>query len=709
MDIQTKHITNTFFEYAETYLKNQWSVIPVWGTSQPEQFKVAAIRWSPFSQYLPTEDLLHHWFVRAQHQGVAIITGRISGIAVLDFDEETVFKTFCQQFPQLTKTYTVKTPRGWHLYFAIPEKCSTQTRKGQGIDWQWERRYVVAPPTQGYSVQNKQTPHILSQEDLTQIHRYLDAAPDKNDNFISPSQKSITTSELTGLYRARARSGNRNNSLFQIVCLARDHAWNRREALATFIPLHIETMLSGETVSQRRREAKATIKSAYSHPPRPIVESALKTLPNTIKEALMQQGLTCVLRVLEGLSQSGYIPGQIINRSELFKVLLPMGIGHHSIKKSITTKIGGKNVLPSPEPPTSTAVARATAQTYNNKCYLLSQSKPSKTSTGGRPGHSYRIPTHTELAELLDVEPGYIADEIPLEALSSAKTTRQAYHRAFIARKPGKYRSGFLAWRVGVSIITKNRYDKEIPDLYKRPTYTEIRLFWDNLKEIPDEDVPGIFLQDNSGKKYPARRDIACRLIGQGRAISLMKQGVNYYWIGISDHSTLEHVAHRRHIPQPIQIEQDNLDREAISAYWQSLYDQTVVQDKSPGNVSQQSYPDSNVQKTPDIQAVVLSKQGITESPELQNHKPYRPFTDDFLEMTATNVQKKINQSGENQTSLKSVRQLICLYGRKPVWSVMKRVEARKNIENPIGLMTVILRSEHRIKMLKDATLKQSS
>ncbi|MGB7340275.1 MAG: bifunctional DNA primase/polymerase, partial [Phototrophicaceae bacterium] len=141
-----------FLAAAQTYLAKNWSVIPVWATAHVEFFKVAAIKWLRYCRQHASSDQIDHWFKFGAFQGVGIITGSISDLAVLDFDCSDKYQLFCQLFPHLTNTYTVKTPNGWHLYFHIPKTCTTRTLQKDGTDWQWEGRYVVAPPTQGYTL-----------------------------------------------------------------------------------------------------------------------------------------------------------------------------------------------------------------------------------------------------------------------------------------------------------------------------------------------------------------------------------------------------------------------------------------------------------------------------------------------------------------------------------------------------------------------------
>ena len=684
-------------EMALRYLDQGYSVIPVHGDNKPSNPKSAAITWKVFQSKHPTTEMIHHWFITERHQGIAIITGRISQLAVLDFDSSELFRDFCQQYPDLSQTYCVRTRRGYHLYYHIPKHINTISRRMEGLDWQFEGRYVVAPPTHTYRPENTLNPRVLTQSDVKHLNSYFESHSCKSEVVASPIIKSSNKpnrQDIGTFYRKHAQPGSRNSSLFQTACFARDYGWTQQAVEQVLSPLHQDNALAHESSQQRQREAQATIQSALSRPPRPIVQAATKTLPNSLKEVLFQHGLTCVVRVLEGLTHAGYSGGDTISRPELFRVLLDAGIGHHSIKRVLAENApDGSPILKkvSPKPPSATDVARATAQTHNNKCYLLSHSKPSKTSKGGRPIHYYQLPTHAELGSMFDVPVSYVTDELPAEVIQSAKTTRQTYHRAFIARRPGQYTSQFLSKRIGISITTKNRYDKAIPDLHKRPSYTEVRILWDSVNEIPDEDVAGHFLQDRTGKRYPAKQGIAYRLLGEGKSLSLMKQGANYYWVGHRFEVQASDLIHRRHSSE-MSVEPW---RERASAYWEQVYAPTGTESTHNStktyqngvlSVSKDQYPSRH-----------LTTLNSATSP----HDPHLPFADAFLESTSQTVQKTINEMDTGEVSLRSVRRLIGLYGRKAVWSVMKRVQARHDVQNPAGLMTVILRSEANTEQLR--------
>ena len=47
---------------------------------------------------------------------VAVICGEVSGITVIDFDNEESYNQICKDFPMLSEFKCVKTNHGFHLY-----------------------------------------------------------------------------------------------------------------------------------------------------------------------------------------------------------------------------------------------------------------------------------------------------------------------------------------------------------------------------------------------------------------------------------------------------------------------------------------------------------------------------------------------------------------------------------------------------------------
>ena len=63
-----------------------------------------------------TKDNKQH-YTNKNHHGKAIITGELSGITVFDFDIASSYYEMVEKFPDLKKVKTIKTNKGFHLYF----------------------------------------------------------------------------------------------------------------------------------------------------------------------------------------------------------------------------------------------------------------------------------------------------------------------------------------------------------------------------------------------------------------------------------------------------------------------------------------------------------------------------------------------------------------------------------------------------------------
>ena len=77
--------------------------------------------------------------------GGCIKTGKISNILVLDCDTVEAYKTLCTAYPKLYQHYTVKTRRGYHVYFIYDpklKKCNIDS-----VDFQSDNKLIIAEGT----------------------------------------------------------------------------------------------------------------------------------------------------------------------------------------------------------------------------------------------------------------------------------------------------------------------------------------------------------------------------------------------------------------------------------------------------------------------------------------------------------------------------------------------------------------------------------
>ena len=120
----------TKLEAALQYLERGWSIIPI----KPEA-KRPAIKRQDFQSLQPTEEEVTEWWTRWPDHEIAIVTGELSGVVVVDCDnEEAAHAAFDANMRSPIK---VKTKRGSHLYFEHPKYG---TRRGHALGEQpWFR------------------------------------------------------------------------------------------------------------------------------------------------------------------------------------------------------------------------------------------------------------------------------------------------------------------------------------------------------------------------------------------------------------------------------------------------------------------------------------------------------------------------------------------------------------------------------------------
>jgi hypothetical protein len=124
---------------ALAYRNRDMSVIPLDG-------KRPLISWKPFQESCASNDQVEAWGERFPGMNVGVVTGRISGLVVIDADSaEATAKLEAMDIPA---TPTVLTSRGRHYYFAHPETpISNRAGLSPGVDMRGDGGYVVAPPS----------------------------------------------------------------------------------------------------------------------------------------------------------------------------------------------------------------------------------------------------------------------------------------------------------------------------------------------------------------------------------------------------------------------------------------------------------------------------------------------------------------------------------------------------------------------------------
>jgi hypothetical protein len=130
---------------ALAYANKGWRVIPV----PPGQKYPVLTGWP--SKATTDPDQIAQWWTACPNSNIAVLTGKKSGIAVLDIDgdpgDESLTKLFSEQ-GQLTNTYSETAPNGQHLFFIYPEGgLDSSIGVLPGIDLLSDKRCVIVAPS----------------------------------------------------------------------------------------------------------------------------------------------------------------------------------------------------------------------------------------------------------------------------------------------------------------------------------------------------------------------------------------------------------------------------------------------------------------------------------------------------------------------------------------------------------------------------------
>lgn len=144
---------NLASSYWRRYYDLGWSVIPV-----RENSKKPLVPWIKYQQERPDLQQITQWPKLWSNAGIAVVTGAISGIFVLDVDEipesaptakeQAKIRIAKELISSLPVTATTRTAKGRHFYFKHPGKpVPTKVRFLPGLDVRGDGGYAILPPT----------------------------------------------------------------------------------------------------------------------------------------------------------------------------------------------------------------------------------------------------------------------------------------------------------------------------------------------------------------------------------------------------------------------------------------------------------------------------------------------------------------------------------------------------------------------------------
>jgi hypothetical protein len=119
------------------------SVIPV----RPDN-KKPYCKWAEFQTKNADRNQITEWFKEYQDAMIAIVTGKLSGVMVIDCDSEPAYQGIKASLPGI-KTWEAKSPRGYHLYFKYPHDKEVNNSASiiNDVDIRGEGGYIIASPS----------------------------------------------------------------------------------------------------------------------------------------------------------------------------------------------------------------------------------------------------------------------------------------------------------------------------------------------------------------------------------------------------------------------------------------------------------------------------------------------------------------------------------------------------------------------------------
>ena len=197
------------------YRSRGWSVIPVIGGS-----KRPAVRWLAFQEAPAGAAAIRDWFGRWPDANLAIVTGAVSGLVVIDVDPahggEDGLDALTREHTALPATVEARTGGGGrHLYFAHPGgEMRNRVGLAPGVDLRGDGGYIVAPPSihpngRPYRWQPGLDPDSVAPAPLPDWLRRLVAGPEEH--------RGHTLAHWRRLVDAGVAEGERNNTIASLA------------------------------------------------------------------------------------------------------------------------------------------------------------------------------------------------------------------------------------------------------------------------------------------------------------------------------------------------------------------------------------------------------------------------------------------------------------------------------------------------------------
>jgi len=114
--------------------------------------------------------------IKSNHSNMAVLTGVLSNVTVMDFDNMDSFNSFIKDYPELKDCYMVRTKNGIHIYFnyvALLKNTTNISDKYSAVDIRNDGGFVIAPTTKCKTLDGKTHKYKLLEGQMIDFPEYL--------------------------------------------------------------------------------------------------------------------------------------------------------------------------------------------------------------------------------------------------------------------------------------------------------------------------------------------------------------------------------------------------------------------------------------------------------------------------------------------------------------------------------------------------------
>ncbi len=192
--------TNNLLTYAQEYINYGFSIIPIGSDKKP------LIPWKEYQTRIATQQEIELWTNNPNITGLAVVTGKISDIFVLDCDDECELGNY-----PLPSTPTVMSGSGMHHYFQYPRDIEVKNTVNilPHVDIRGEGGYILLPPSKH--------PSGIEYAWLTELNTPISEAPDWLLELITGTESTPPVIAQPVEIISGVEEGGRNNSATKII------------------------------------------------------------------------------------------------------------------------------------------------------------------------------------------------------------------------------------------------------------------------------------------------------------------------------------------------------------------------------------------------------------------------------------------------------------------------------------------------------------